>query len=748
MAYDATDTTIPKGAAKERILKELHERWIYATDQWRDIREEAKIDMRYVAGDPWGDKERKAREAAGRPIITADELSQYLNQAINDVRQNKRAVEVTPVGTGANDKSAEFRGNLIRQIEYRSNAQQQAYLPGFENEINRGYGFWRVKSKWVPGKWEQELWIEGFPNPDLVTPDPDGLKPDGADWRYCFVRESYSHEEFKRKWPKATMTSFEPTDIENAKGWIDGKRVWVAEYWTLEVAKRTLLLIEANGQQLSIYQDEIPKGQDYTILQQRDEEDVKVCQYVTNGLEILSKTPWPGKTIPIVPAYGKILWVDEGAGSKRKILSMVRLARDPYMLYCYYRTTQAELVGMTPKTPFVGYVGQFRSRSDEWGKANHQPQAYLEADPTTEATGPNILPLPQRQPYDPPIERLEIGAESARRAIQAAMGTNFLPTQAQRRNEKSGVALKEIGETAQKGSFHFVDHYDAAITRTGAIIDEVAPFFYDTLRDVAVRTAEDTTELVTINDPNQPNSPQVQPGAHDVTLSTGPSYDSERELASEFADLLVQNPLLLQTAGPKVTAAILGLAIKLKNVGPLGTKMAEWITPPEFAEKQQDIPPQVVAQMQQLEGALQQAKQFIETKGIEAARDAQLEQVRQAAETERFQVEQQTKLQIAEMQANTQFGVAEIKANVEDYKMRLAHIEELMGHQAEARQLEQEQAGAAQQLQANQAQERELAEADRQFQREEGDKGRQQERELTAAQLQAQRDAKQSEAQA
>ena len=36
-------------------------------------------------------------------------------------------------------------------------------------------------------------------------------------------------------------------------------------------------------------------------------------------------------------------------GPQRIIMSMTRLARDPYMLLCYIRSCQMELVGMTPK---------------------------------------------------------------------------------------------------------------------------------------------------------------------------------------------------------------------------------------------------------------------------------------------------------------------------------------------------------------------------------------------------------------
>jgi hypothetical protein len=108
-----------------KLLEEINERFKYASDEWRDIQSEGAIDMRYIAGDPWDPQERRAREDACRPILSLDELNQYVNQLINEIRQHKRAIQVTPIGTGADDDSARLRADLIRQIEYRSNAQRE-----------------------------------------------------------------------------------------------------------------------------------------------------------------------------------------------------------------------------------------------------------------------------------------------------------------------------------------------------------------------------------------------------------------------------------------------------------------------------------------------------------------------------------------------------------------------------------------------------------------------------------------------
>jgi hypothetical protein len=56
-----------------------------------------------------------------------------------------------------------------------------------------------------------------------------------------------------------------------------------------------------------------------------------------------------------------------------------------------------------------------------------------------------------RQPYEPPIQAFEIGAESARRGIQAAMGWSALPTDAQRINNKSGTRSSTFSRPGSRG---------------------------------------------------------------------------------------------------------------------------------------------------------------------------------------------------------------------------------------------------------------------------------------------------------
>jgi hypothetical protein len=186
----------------------------------------------------------------------------------------------------------------------------------------------------------------------------------------------------------------------------------------------------------------LPAGTENIREEDVDDEQVEAC--LTNGVEILEEIPWLGKHIPFVSCMGKQIYVDGGGGSRRRLLSLTRLARDPYMLYCYVITCEAEAMGSVPRAQYVGYKGQF-AKPEVWAKANRVPVPFVEVWPTVDGAPANeVLPLPQRQPWDPPLQNLELVKESTRRAIQAAFGTTPNPAPDVPHDQLSGRAERQI----------------------------------------------------------------------------------------------------------------------------------------------------------------------------------------------------------------------------------------------------------------------------------------------------------------
>jgi hypothetical protein len=593
MAVDYEQETEKTG--DEALLQEIRERYSYASDKWRPIREEAEIDMRYISGDPWEPADRNARKDAGRPCINHDELNQWCNQAINNVRQTPPGMKIEPEGGGATEKSAQLLQDLTRGIEYRSEGQS-VYITAFQNALQQSYGFFRVSRAYVNSRTiDQEIRLKAVLNSDSVVYDPDCKEPDWSDAVFCFVLDPIPRKEFKRRWPKAAKVNFTDEDCRVAKDWIKSDTVLIAEYWKIEVTDK-----------------EIGTGEKKRTYQER-----KLTQYITNGVEILETNPQPGTLIPIVPVIGKEIYVNEGSGPTRKLISLIRLARDPQMSLAYVNTLEMEEAGLTPKVPYLGYKGQFESDAETWDTLTKQAYSHAEIDPVVDGTGA-VLPLPQRVTFIPNFQAYEVYKDSCRRAIMSAIGIAPLPTAAQRNNEKSGKALEKIEQQQAVGSFHFIDNLHRAIKLAGRIMLEWIPVTYDAEdREVPIRTKDDKHKVIRINtkepyknDKGEEEHYPIGQGDHGVTISVGPSSDSTREAASDFLDLIVSNLKGLPLAPPQA-AKLLAKSIKGKQLGVLGDEISEIISP----EDNNELPPQAqqaLAKLQQENQALNAYAQQIE----------------------------------------------------------------------------------------------------------------------------------------
>ena len=672
----------PGETPEDKLIREIREDYTYARDFWRENYQEAKTDLQFVGGDPWDTQTRRQREDNDRPVLSPDELSQYLNATINNLRQSPRSIKVTPAGEDAEDKNAEQRSAIIKGIEYKSNAQS-AYTNAFECAINCGFGFFRVTTKKISKDGDVEPRIKIIENPLSVLMDPNAKEADYSDQKRCFVLDVIRQTDFERRYPKAQKRSFSPQDAGIAAGWLEGQNIMIAEYWRID-------------------------GYD------EDGEGGTVTQYVTNGFEILSETDWPGSRIPIVPVLGKKMYIPQGDQMRRMYYSMVRLARPCQTMLAYIASQEAEEYGMAPRAPIMGYTGQFETDEDAWDNLNKVPRSRIQVDPVVDQATNQLLPLPTRLPFTPNYAAYEAGYERWRRSLQAAMGITPLPTAAQRQNEKSGVALSRIETQQAIGSFHFTDNFDRSLENAGRQINELITEVMDTERQVAVRNPDETHSLMKVvpggapapvmGADGQPSDAQdevfdPQAGAFDVTISTGPSYQSQREEASATADLLLQESANLPIAPPQ-KASLISLSIKMKNLGPLGDEMAKIIDPQGDGEP---VPPQAQQMIAQLQQQLQQSTQ--------AAQQLAVEKQGKAWETQgklqQIQAQSQADMALEDKKLQTQIAVAEINTKAQILGERQAALNDLeaqLHQQAHELGLQKDAQAQAQQMQQQQAQ--------------------------------------------
>jgi hypothetical protein len=692
---------IDLGTGNEALLKKIRQRYRYGMDKWRRNREEGKKNMRYVSGDPWDEEDKRQR--AGRPTVCPDELNQYVNQVVNTARQNPRGIKVDPAGDDATEKLAEYRENRIRAIEYACDASQ-IYINGLQGAVERNIGYWKVSRFYVSDKTdEQEINVLPVNNPDSVLIDPDYKELDGSDIKWAFELEKLPLDDFREEYPNAEKTSFTADDFGADSGdWWDGDSIVVASYWEVRTSQKKTESGRAVGQRT-------------------------IQQYVTNGVEILKKgAVQPGPYIPIVPVFGKELWVDFGDGNAvRVLISLVSLARDPQKALAYVMSSMLENCGQLPKATWIGASGQFSSDKDTWDEINMVYHPYAQYDMVTDALG-NPVPAPTRVQLTPDFQAYSTGTDICRRAIQSAMGVNALPTQAQRQNQKSGVALEKIQSEQSIGSYHLVDAYDRAIKLTGRIMNEWLSETDLGTGTKPVRKADGKHQLVKINTDevviegdHQYHFPIADDeGRYQVTISAGPSHESQREEASEFVSQMMSNLQNLPAPGSPA-AQIMALGIKSKQMGPLGDQMADIFSPPNATAQQQQQMAQLHQQsqaqgeqIQQLTGLVQKLMAERQGKVVEMQAKMQLANIEHQANLSEANMDRETKIAVAEIQTKAQ-SAQERQQSYDELQSQFheqAHDVALQAHQqGHEANMQQQQAAAQSQQSAQDAAQQQLA---------------------------------------
>ncbi|MGH9505241.1 MAG: hypothetical protein ACRD20_20500 [Terriglobales bacterium] len=647
--------------ADEALLKQIREDFRYVREYWRDNYDEAEKDMDFVACKP---PTEFVDDRKGRPTIWPDEISQYVKQANNNLRQNKRSVKISPRSEDATDQDAEHRQAYIRGIEYASKAQS-IYATACEAAIECGFGFWRVTTVVTGPNGEQEPRLRRIPNQFTVYLDPDAREADFSDGCIAFVLDRLRKNVFARKYPDAKKRSFTGSDVEKAPDWFHGEDIIVAEYWTREEQTAT------DG-----------------------EKHFKVTQRITNGVEILETNDWIGSWIPLNAVIGEEMYVRNGGNAKRMILSLVRRARAPQQMLAYVASQEAEEFSMAPRAPMMVVEGSVDP--EQWKFAHKVPTAYLEykIPPDWNAQTMGNFPPPVRSQFQPNPQAYEMSREAWRRAIQAAMGLTPLPTAAQRQNEKSGIALEKIQTQESIGTYHFTDNFVRALSHSGMQLNELVTKLAeldslpkqllgkdDKEDDMQLRVApqQGVQDLIaTHNQGLAPDSEHLKEsdfffahrGKFELTISDGPSYLSQREEQAEFADTIFKAvEAIAGVLPPGTVGRFLALAIKLKNIGAIGDEMQKLLAPDD----------QSAQQLQQAQQGLAMAQQQL------ALMKQELDQLK--LEKAGKVLDNEYKLKLKEMEGSFDAKIAQLNA---DIKVLIAEIQTKAQDAAQRNQLFQE----------------------------------------------------------
>lgn len=681
-ALDDTEASPTPAGGTEAFLRGVVKRFARAEAAEAINRKNALDDLLFRSGEQWPEDIKASRTIDKRPCLTINKVNTFVHQITNEQRQNRPAINISPIGDKGDPETAKMLKGLIRQIERLSHADI-AYDTGFESAVSIGWGFWRVTTEYESEKtFNQVLKLERIRNAMRVYIDPDHQMPTGQDMEWAFITDLVPRAEFKETWPDADTVEWQEGSIGDENKWCTQTHVRIAEYFYYDTEMRSLLAL-ASGH--IGWEDELApeiaaqiKANPKIVLKRREVpvKRVKWCKLTCK--EILEENDWPGKWIPIVKCTGNEYDIE----GELSLQGLVRAMKDPQRMYNFWCTSETELIALAPKAPWIMEEGQVEGYENRWREANTKSLPYLLYRATSVSGKP--APPPQRQQFAAPPAGVLQAKIGAAQDMQAVTGVRWDATMQERMNDESGKALRELKRVGDIGNFHYVDNLARSLKFTGEILIDLIPKIYDTRRVLMILREDDSEEQVTI-DPNLPQAHQQQTegdnvkllynpgvGEYAVAVTIGPSFSTKRQEASD-------SMLQFMAAIPNSAPLIADLVAKNQDwpgAEEIYARLQATLPPGVLDPKTRNLPPEakglianLTQQVQQLTQQRDQAAALLGDKDKD--RQVDLEKINKDYEAKMTDIATGFREEVMKLQAVSGNGSAEMAKMQIEYQAKL-----------------------------------------------------------------------------
>ena len=576
MAADPKTSSIAS-LSDDPVVNEARDRYNRVSEWEADWRARFLEDIKFANGDSdngyqWPRAIWQKRDVDDHAYVTMNVIRQHNLQIINQGRQAKTQIKVQPLGNGATSESASVVRQLIRHVEYQSFAQSIAYPMAREFQVDAGLGWWRLITDYAgPDTFDQEIFIREVWDPLSVFMDPDcWLNPLTARWAFVFDT-AIPRDQFDDAYPefKDQVTGAPLGATTTGDDWIEQDHVILCEYFRKVPRADTLISFFYQGERVTVKKSVLPKSVADEVLadpltKTRPITEDEIEWYLIGGEQILDKTIWPGKYIPLIPVVGRQTVIN----GRMDRQGHTRFMKSAQHMFNWNAAKQIEFGALQGKSPWIAPAKAIEEFENYWNTANttnHSVLPYNDVDP--ENPDRSIAP-PQRA--EPPnfAPLYEKGMETAFNQMMMVSG-QWQNQMGMLGNERTGRAISERQEQSDTSTYHFQDNYNNALIITGTQLIDLFPKIYDTRRMLLIQ-ADDGTDLQLELDPSlqvaymqQMNHEQkvvrrlFNPnlGQYQIAPDVGPAIASKRQ---QTVDALT----LILTQAPGLTGIIGDLLLR------------------------------------------------------------------------------------------------------------------------------------------------------------------------------------------
>lgn len=644
-ALDSGAESDPVTLGVDPVIAEAMKRWRRCSEWEANARERFIDDVKYAEGDSdngyqWPAAVKRNRDVDKRPCLTINIVRQHNKQITNDSLQNKASVKIRAVGGGASVASAQLFEALVRQIEYRSNAQS-AYEHASKFQVQGGIGWWRLVTQYVSEEsFDQEIKIKRVLDPLSVYMDPDCQEEDCSDAKFAFVFDLVPKDQFNEMYPEyKDVAGLQPLAVgAGDDDWITKDYVRVAEYFRKVADEDTLVsfIDPKDGLRKNLLKSKMPKEvweelSSDPLTRKRAVKRERIEWKLIIGEEICDETEWLGSYIPLVRVLGEETII-EGILDRK---GHTRAMKDSQRMFNYNASSQVEFVALQSKTPYIASAKAIEDYEVMWNTANqvnHSVLVYNHSDPDFPD---KPVPPPVRQQPPTSAPGFAEGMDTAFNQMMMASG-QWQNQMGMQGNERTGSAIKARQHQSDRSVFNFQNNYESALKYCGRQIIELIPKVYDTKRLMKLY-AEDGEELDVEMDPQAPQAVQeyldeagrvvrrvLNPkiGQYEVQSDVGASYGTRRQETAEALTLvLTQAPNLVPLVGD-----LLLRSMDFKEAQEAAQRLKRMVPPQALGKgptpQEQQLQQQLLASQSALAKALQElGKKDLKLVGKDQMRD-------------------------------------------------------------------------------------------------------------------------------
>ena len=592
----------------EKLLIKMRQRHKIMVEADERNREDAMEDFAFIqvpdGRDTTGQgqwEQNMLSERGTRPAYTFNKLRTVMALIRNDIRANTPSAKVRGI-EGGDVQTAEIFEGLIRNILNVSDFD--TVVDGAANYmVNAGYGAWRLVSEYSSDTaFEQSVRVEEIINPMCLYCDPSdksSKKDKAKDW---ILTEKISEADFEARYPKAEKVSFEGHEFDDDDEWYgtEEEDVRIAEYWYKVPHQKEIWQLQ-DGKVVDSESDEAANIPPEMIKDTRTVDADKIMMCIASGNAILEgPTEWGGTKFPFIVVYGehfvvegRVVWY--GAG---------RWCKDSQRDYNISRTAISETIAQAPQAKWWTTPKQSEGNTANWEEAHVKNFPFLQYNPDPEAPGPpvrmdaSVVPIAL-------IQQVQMAAGEINMTSGRNENDYGAPNAAS--SGKQELIRNQQGDLA---TYNYPDNMGKAIQRTWELLIDLVPKVYDTERELRVLGTDGVEDYKVINtfapdpvtgEPTKINDLSV--GVYDTTVTMGPSFATKRMEFVEMMNGIVGN-------NPETMSMYGDLFFKAMDM-PYSDEMskrAETMLPPQIQQLMQkgdDMPPEVMAMMQQANQAMQ-----------------------------------------------------------------------------------------------------------------------------------------------